>query len=389
MRRIVFILIFGLVSTMVHAQMYRYNTKFSVSAQHFVDTIPIEFENNQVYIRALVDGIERRFCLDTGSSQGILYRNSSIVYRRIMGNQVSTDANGRRDTILAVQFPDIRLGNLTLRGYVGSLLRQPVGNEKYDAVIGFDLFNKGLSAKIDTRNKVMILTDRRDLFLDETGFPIKYRLLRFVPNVKLSPYPHCMDEAKFDTGSRRLYVMARRSLKVFTQRFPDIQSQVEGVSYGSRAIGNFGAERAGEVTFLWLDEVNMGGYSFLDYHTMTTEGNSRIGAELLNYGTILILPHKKELLFQPYDNNDRVMVSNKQTDIAFIPQNNRAAVGLIWEGSEHYQNGFRQGDIIISIDGKPINSFYQFLKFPFVEDREYLFVVQDTTGNLHHIKSRR
>ena len=83
------------------------------------------------------------------------------------------------------------------------------------------------------------------------------------------------------------------------------------------------------------------------------------------------------------------MVSNKQTDIAFIPQNNRAAVGLIWEGSEHYQNGFRQGDIIISIDGKPINSFYQFLKFPFVEDREYLFVVQDTTGNLHHIKSRR
>ena len=161
MRRIVFILIFGLVSTMVHAQMYRYNTKFSVSAQHFVDTIPIEFEDNQVYIRALVDGMERRFCLDTGSSQGILYRNSSIVYRRIMGNQVSTDANGRRDTILAVQFPDIRLGNLTLRGYVGSLLRPPVGNEKYDAVIGFDLFNKGLSAKIDTRNKVMILTDRR------------------------------------------------------------------------------------------------------------------------------------------------------------------------------------------------------------------------------------
>lgn len=388
MRRFVFILLFVCAGMMTHAQMYRYNTRFSVSARNFVDTIPIEFEDNQIYIRALVDGKERRFCLDTGSSQGILHRNGTIPYIRIMGNQVAYDANGQGDTVKAVQFPDIRLGNLTLRGYVGSLLERLVGT-KFDGVIGFDLFNKGLSAKIDAREGVMILTDRRDLFLNERGYSLKYRLLRFVPNVKLSPYPNCTDEARFDTGSRRLYVMARRSLQVFSRKFPDFSSQIEGVGHGSRAIGYFGTEQLSEMAFLWLDAVNMGGFSFLDYHTLTTEGNSRIGAELLNYGAIIILPRKKEIRFIPYSDGDKMMVSNSQTDIAFVPKNNRAVVGLIREGGEHYRNGFRQGDIVISIDGIAINTFEQFLRFPFVEDREHTFVVQDTMGDIHHVKSRR
>ncbi len=389
MKRIIFFLfaLGGLLQ--MHAQMYRYNLNFELSARHFVDTIPIEFEDNQIYITALVDGEPYRFNLDTGSSQGIAYSNGRMPYGRSLGKVQSRDANGHIDTIHAVSFPTFTIGRLTIRGYSGSLLRHHTTQSKYDAIIGFDLFNKGLNAKIDVRNGYLILTDQRDYFDDEPGLPFKYRLLRFVPNVRLTPYPGCSDEALFDTGSKRLYVMGNRSLALFEDKVPQIESQVEGRSHGHRAIGSFGTERAALVTFLWLDGFQLGDFFFNDYHTMTTQGYSRIGAELLNYGALIINPKRKRFTFQPYNGQHAVMVSNQQMNIAFVPKNGMPSVGLVWEGSPHYRNGFRQGDVILQIDGRAIRSFHDFQRYPFIEGREHTFLVRDTQGQLHEIISVR
>lgn len=387
-RLFVLLIIFGGMLP-VHAQMYRYNLDFELSAQHFVDTIPIEFEDDQVYISAIIDGRRYRFNLDTGSSQGIAYSNGDMPYGRVLGKVQSRDANGHIDTIQAVSFPTFRIGHLTIRGYSGSLLRHHTTHPKYDACIGFDLFNKGLNAKIDTRQGYLILTDIRDFFDQEPGYRFKYRLLRFVPNVRLTPYPGCSDEALFDTGSRRLYVMGSRSLSLFEEKVPAIASQVEGRSHGHRAIGTFGTERADQVSFLWLDGFQLGDYFFNDYHTMTTQGYSRIGGELFRYGSLIVNPRRKRFTFQPYNGEQAVMVSNKQMDIAFVPKNGLPCVGLVWEGSIHYSNGFRQGDVIVQIDGRPIRSFSEFQRYPFIEGREHTFLVRDTQGQLHEVVSVR
>lgn len=371
------------------AQMYRYNLNFELSAHQFVDTIPIEFEDDQIYVSATINGQRYRFNLDTGSSQGIAYSNGHMPYGRVLGKVQSRDANNHIDTIQAVAFPTFTIGHLTIRGYSGSLLRHHTAQPKYDAIIGFDLFNKGLCAKIDVRAGYMILTDIRDYFEEEPGTTFKYRLLRFVPNVRLTPYPGCSDEALFDTGSKRLYVMGNGNLSLFEQKVPQIESQVEGRSHGHRAIGSFGTERADLVTFLWLDGFELGNYYFNDYHTMTTQGYSRIGAELFRYGSLIINPKRKRFTFQPYNGQQAVMVSNRQMNIAFVPKNGMPAVGLVWEGSPHYRNGFRQGDVILQIDGRAIRSFLDFQRYPFIEGREHTFLVRDEQGQLHEITSIR
>ena len=369
--------------------MHRYNTKFTLSEQDFVDTIPIEFENDQLYVRVYSEGRTYRMNIDTGSSQGIAYVGGTFPYGRILGKVESRDANGRIDTIHAVAFPSFTLGRITISGYSGSLFRRHHVPNRYDAIIGFDLFNKGLSAKIDTRKGIMVLTDRRHFFDEEDGYTWRYRLLRFVPNVKLSPYPNCIDEALFDTGSRRLYVMGNRSLNIFQDRFPDFSTQIESRSHGRRAVGGFGAEKSDALTFLWLDGFNLGGYEFRDYHTMTTQGYSRIGGELLRYGTLIIEPRRKTMTFQPYNDDMAIMVSNAQTNIAFIPQNDRPVVGMVWEGGPHYRNGFRQGDMILQIDNQFINTFSDFLSFPFIEGRQHTFLVRSQDGSIHEIISER
>ena len=373
----------------LHAQNYTYKPRFTVSKSHFADTIPIEFEDDQIYIRAFTRDSEYRFCLDTGSSQGIVYADSPLPYTRKLGKIVSHDANGATSHIDVVEYPDFRIGGITIHGYAGSLIDSHIPHDGYDAVLGFDLVNKGLSMKIDTEKGFLVLTDNSRHFDGEGGFALKYRLPRWVPLVRISPFDDCTDEARFDTGSRRLYVMSGKSRREFSAEHEEFGTQIEGLSFGSRSIGSFGAEQPDEVAFLRLDRLKWGEFTFSDYHTMTTQGTSRIGAELLRYGSVVFLPKRKAIVFQPYGGHNSCSVGNKQMEIAFIPHDGRATVGLIWEGSKQYKSGFRQGDAILSIDGRPIGSFGQFLSYPFINGRQHVFMVRGADGRLREVRSER
>ncbi len=369
--------------------MYRYSLDFTLGAKHFVDTIPIEYINHQLYVNVWIDGRKYRFCIDTGSSQGIIYRNGNVPFGEVLGRVQSRDANNRIDTIHAVRYPDFRLGHLYIRGYSGSLLHQYNRNAPYDAIIGFDLFNKGLWAKIDTRAGYMVLTDMKGVLSHERGYVMKYHLERFVPHIDVSPYPKCSDDALFDSGSRRLYVMNRERMLSWAEEKRDFASQIEGSGTDSRIYGAHGAERHGTTYYMWLDDVVMGGYHFSDYHTSTTRGHSRIGGQLLQYGALVINPKRKQLIFQPYDGAQQTSVGNEQTSIAFSDIDGRAVVTMVWQGGRHYTAGFRKGQVLVSIDQYPVNSWDDYARFRFLDGREYTFTVYDRDGRIRQIVAQR
>ncbi len=381
----------ALLAIMSHpcqAQQYSYNTKFTLSLRNFCDTIPIEYDDDQIFITAKSQGKQYRLLLDTGSGQGITYTNGTFPIGRRLGQITSHDANGKSRKTDVVEFSNFTIGRLTISGYVGTMLNSHVSHNSYDAVIGFDLFNKGLSAKIDTKAGIMILTDIKDYFGNENGHALKYKLERWVPYIPVTVCTGCTDNALFDTGSRRIYVMADAKRRQF-QPIHSFSKQIEGIAFGSRAIGSFGAEKAGEVAFLHLNKLQWGTFTFSDYHTMTTQGNSRIGAGILEYGSIVINPKRKLLVLQPYDDTSGAVVANQQTNIAFVPSGGKPMVGLIWERSPHYKNGFRQGDIIINIDGRAINNMQQFLTYPFVTGQIYSFTVKRKDGSVRKVRSER
>ena len=65
------------------------------------------------------------------------------------------------------------------------------------------------------------------------------------------------------------------------------------------------------------------------------------------------------------------------------------SVGLVWEQSEPYKLGFRQGDIITKIDDTPIRSFTHFVTYSFIIGREYVFTVKDARGFSREIRWTR
>lgn len=216
-----------------------YRTNFMLSPAHFCDTIPLEFEDNQLYIPITMQGHQLRINLDTGSSQGMIFQGSRLNWNRDLGNVVSRDANDHLDTMKVVTLPSFQLGHLTITDYVASIMPKPIAKSHYDAIIGFDLFQKGICAKIDTQKKILILTDNRHAFDNEPGYDLRYKLKWFVPYVLVSPFIRHVDEVLFDTGSRPLYTMNKQSFDRHAYKSKNVESQVEGRTRGQLAIKTF------------------------------------------------------------------------------------------------------------------------------------------------------
>ena len=406
-------------------QLHRYNPNFDLSAENFCDTISIDVEDDLILVPVQINNKVYRFCLDTGSSQGMVYANSNIPDLVPLGNIISRDANNHVDTVQVIQLPPFTLNpslnpspldakrrfrsvaekepsqELTVSGYVASLMPRHSISDKYDAIIGFDLFNRGICAKIDKQRGLLILTDEKKLFRAEekVGYTLRYKLKWFVPYLYVSPFVRHTDEALFDTGAPLFYTMSRESFdshlasdlaNLHKNLGAGIERQVEGRAEGHLTLGGFGLEKKDEVVFLHLDRLKWGDFAFTDLHTITTQGASKIGAKLLDFGTVIINPFRKHITFQPYPNEvpsseegsgvSSVHVGNKQFSVAFVPYKGQAVVGLIWDGSPPYKAGMRQGDVILQIDQRPIATFADFQRFGFIKGERHRFRLRDEQG---------
>lgn len=384
MKRILLILTaalsFGSLLAQPNDGMYRYSLDFTLSQKDFVDTIPILVKDEQIYIPVTINGRQHLMNFDTGSSQGVAYEGVSWPYGEPIGKVDSRDANGKRDTIEVVRFPDFNMGSLTISNYKGSLLQRMDGNYTDEGIIGFDLLNKGLLVKIDMRAKHLIVTDRPKFFDHESGYIVKYKLRRFVPFININTFLSHQEPVMLDLGAQDLFSMNKQNFD--RERFKDarVAQLVEETTTGQSAIGNFGAEKENLIFYIHFPKISWGKLSLFDVHAMTTQGDSKIGAQLLQYGTLTIDGRRKKLKFMPFNASDNILIDNKLDDITYVPLHGRAVVGTIRHTSKQYKNGFRQGDIILKINGDNIDSFADFQNYHFVKDYKYVFTLRSLRG---------
>lgn len=368
------------------AQTGGYRLDFKLSKRNFADTIAIEYERHQVFVPVSMGGRTYRFLLDTGSGQAVVYHDTPIDGCRPSGTILSHDAIGRTNLVPMVELPPLTLGTLTINGCQATVQQRAIRRKGIDGILGFDLVCSGLLMKIDVRNRRLIVTDRRRTFDKEPGHTIRYELNYHVPYLRISPFRNFTDKVLFDTGSRQFYAMNK-------QRFDEGEryclrqdsSQVEGRSYGRHAIGLHGTEPYGPVVFLELNNLLWGDFAFHDVHTRTTQGGSHLGAQVLYYGAVVINPRRKQICFQPYDDNNHCIVANEQLQKAIVNEGGRPVVGLIWEKSESYKAGLRQGDIILRADNYDIRSFADYLAFRPLIGKRYHFIVLDRRGVMKEV----
>ena len=374
----------------VHAQLGRYRADFHVSPANFADTITLEWLGGQVYVPLTIEGRSYRFLLDTGASQTVVFSESPLAKGPQAGKILSHDATGHTDIVSMVMLPPVQLGQTMLSGLRATV--QP-SSSRLDGILGFDLVNGGLSIKIDVPNGQLVITDRKHHFAlprrqGTATVQLKYHLNYHVPYIDIIPFGHTRQRVLFDTGSRQFFSINKHQFDeaVANERKRHIPPEktdfiVEGTTMGHHAIGHHGTEPMGQVIFLQFDNLRLGRYAFSHVHSLTTQGGSHLGAQLLRHGAVTFIAGKRHFLFQPVSPQQPCPVDNRQIEIAFVADSlGRPQVGLVWEQGTPFRLGFRQGDIIEQIDHHPISTMAQFAAFSFVRGREYLFTICSPQG---------
>jgi hypothetical protein len=379
MRRWLLLILLVVWASHADAQIKRYDTDFFVSQRDFLVAVPIEVERNQIFVTLYFNDRPLRFKLDTGASQGILYDDVQLPGVRTLGTIESEDATGHVRQMKTVQLPPFQLGPLTVSGYKVQRMSRKVIRRGEDGIIGFALFNKGIAARIDVRERQLTLTDRRDHYAYTPGEALRYRLRKHVPYIKISPFVEVEDEVLFDTGSPLPYAVNVTRFNQMRNEHPEIEDQIEGSTYGAQAMGHFGSERSGQIVLLDLQRLRWGAFAFHNIHCTTISGGSHIGAPLLDYGAVVINPFRRQLVFQPYDGITSVTVANRLHDIVIIERNGRAMIGMVMQDSKAWAAGFRPNTIIESVNGQSL-TFEQFLRFGWIRNLEYQFTLLQPNG---------
>lgn len=370
----------------VVAQVKRYDTDFVLSRKKFVMEIPIEVERDQVYLPVTIGGRQYRFKLDTGASQGVIYDDVWMPGLKDLGYIKSEDATGMSRQVTTVELPPMTLDSLIISGFKVQRMKRNVRRQGEDGIIGFALFHRGIAAKIDTRDSMMTITDRKTYFKKVQGEALKYRLKWHVPYVIISPFEGATEEVLFDSGSPLLYAINSERFAQMQAANPSVESQIEGVTFGSHAIGHFGSEHSHQILLLSLDSLKWGGFSLQEVHCNTVQGGSHIGAPLLRYGAMIIDPFRKQLVFQPYDGLSSCIVANRRPDIIIVEKEGKAMIGMVMEQGKAWETGFRHDYIIEKVDGEPI-TFDQFNSYRWVKDQEYEFTLRLPIGILTTLRS--
>ena len=349
-------------------------------------TVPIEIERGQIYLPVTMQGRQYRFKLDTGASQGVIYDDVDVVGLKELGFIKSEDAVGQSHEVTTVELPPLMLDSLTISGFKVQRMKRNVRRQGEDGIIGFALFHRGIAAKIDTRDSVMTMTDRKAYFKRAQGEALRYRLKWHVPYVMISPFEGATDEVLFDSGSPLLYAINSERFAQMQASAPSVADQIEGITFGSHAIGHFGSEHSHQITMLCLDSLKWGGFSLQEVHCNTVQGGSHIGAPLLRYGVMIIDPFRKQLVFQPYDGLTSYVVANHRPDVVIVEKEGKAMIGMVMEQGKAWEAGFRHDYIIEKVDGEPI-TFDQFNSYRWVKDQEYEFTLRLPIGILTTLRS--
>ncbi|MBQ8711972.1 MAG: aspartyl protease family protein, partial [Prevotella sp.] len=178
------------------------------SKRDFADTIKIKVMDGAVVVPVEIEGRTQNLLFDTGSPLGLWVGQKEDWMRQMTTDSLTIgDINQefRKQTIY--QIPTMRLGSLQIENYP-MIVESAVGMvscNRFDGVLGFNLVGKGLSFKLDTKDSLLIVTDRKKFFAEEEkGHPTaKFRMKRtpaFRPLIYVDT-PIGWVETVFDTGA--------------------------------------------------------------------------------------------------------------------------------------------------------------------------------------------
>ena len=311
----------------------------SFSKSDFADTIKIKVMDGAVVVPVEIAGKTRNLLFDTGSPLGLWFGQKEDWMRQVTADSlVFGDINNKSRHQIIYQFPTIKMGSLCIENYpmtVEDAMNEFICN-RFDGVIGFNLVGMGLSFKLDTKDSLLIITDRKKFFAEEEKeLPAaKYKMKRAYCPLIYVDSPIGWIETVFDTGAlNRWFDLPQELLDRWLQKSPkkrklldDMTIQTDTTINTSIGIYGFSTDTiAGRL--LHFPTIKIDQLPVNDLYITTAHRTMRLGSALLKHAS------------------DTLGVLK----------------AVIRKGSAAYKKGVRTGDYLIAVNGIPIKDLCTYI----------------------------
>ena len=291
--------------------------------QHdFADTLHITINKGLITVPVEIGGQIRPMILDTGAGMSVWTAEGTEEALVQSGTHTVWDAHGNTQELAELRFQSVRIGHVAMNDYPMLDGRESgftqVACGRYYGLFSCNLIDKGISFKIDTKDSLLIITDRKNHFKDERHFPsAKFRTWGLGRPYIVVRTPMGNLNVLFDSGAQRTWFDInqeywdewsqrpghRKRIERFLDSTPGATSSVVGL-FGmedktvSRAVFHFPALRFGTLTVT-------------DLEANTAGGNSLIGSGILENASVILDAHRKRLYFLPHDGGDTLKACSR------------------------------------------------------------------------------
>ena len=376
----------------------------SFSKKDFADTIKIKVIDGAVIVPVEIKGQIRNLLFDTGSPLGLWHGQKEDWMKKITTDSLMFgDINKRSRNQIIYQFPTIKMGNLQIDNYpmiVENAMSEFICN-RFDGVIGFNLVGKGLSFKLDTKDSLLIVTDRKKFFAEEEkGQPTaKYKMKRTYCPLVYVETPVGWIETVFDTGAmNRWFDLPQELLDYWFQKNPKKRKLLDDLTIQTDTTINTGVGIYGLSTdtvvgrFLHFSTIKIDKLPVNDLYITTAHPTMRVGSAVLKHASLIIDAPRKQFVFVPHNGQDITVGNSEAGSVSLIPSEVGDTLGVlkavIRKESTAYQKGIRTGDYLVEVNGIPIKDICTYMQME-RKDEEFLFKFRSPDGIEKVVKLKR
>ena len=377
--------VFSLSSAMA-ADLFKLSTEaISLSKKDFADTIKVRVIGGAVIVPVEIEGQTLNMLFDTGTPIGIWMGQKEAWLKQVTADSVLIhDANYRSHNRAIYQIPSVRIGNLRI--------------ENYPVIV---VTGKGLSFKLDTKDSLLIITDRKNFFAkEEKGLPsAKYNMKKsYCPEILIDT-PLVLMETIFDTGAINIWLdLPEDALDFWFKNSPKKRKMLDDMTIQTdtlvkAAAGFYGLSVDTVVgRLLHFKSLKIGNLPVNDLYASTNCRSMRWGSAVLKHASLIIDAPRKRFVFQPHEGQG-ISVGNRETgSLSLIPTEKGDTLGFfkvfVRKGSKAYQKGIRTGDYLIEANGIPVKDFCTFMLMD-RKGKEQLLKCRTSDGRVKEVSLER
>ncbi|NYJ28624.1 aspartyl protease family protein [Allomuricauda sp. ARW1Y1] len=350
-RAIVLLLFLVFHNSYTRAQNIRLD-RGKVSPKSYLEEIKFDVSKGKILVPVSIAGTTYTFILDTGAPNMISKDLVDLLEPKVAGSIGVRDATGNKKFLEVVSLESLKIGNvefLQTPSLVFDFNHDPVFKcYGIDGIIGSNMLRKSV-IQLDGKRKILRLANKANILSLSQATSAPMELL----GIQNSPYiwiglkgtDKARERVLVDTGMDKLYAISKTNYTILKDKklFQEV-----GKGIGAGSVGLFGKGPRAEHYRLVLPKFQLGNLSLTDYITTTTnDTDSKIGAELLNYGTMTLDYRKKKFYFQ-VDSHIKNS-SNPGFGFTATVDGDKPVIGFVWD--EPLKDKIHYGDEILEVNG--------------------------------------